>query len=109
MNPRTKSRSEPIGAFRIDTKVWTRLRSPHHGQMAGPWARSTGPQKAKGTMNIKTRLDKLEQRSGDNHGRGVKWAGGPPPMTLEEWEYFCTLSDEEQITHRQAEGIKNEH
>lgn len=30
-------------------------------------------------------------------------------MTLEEWEYFCTLSDEEQITHRQAEGIKNEH
>ena len=85
-------------------------RSSHHGQMAGPWARSTGPQKAKGTMNIKTRLDKLEQRSGDNkHGSGVKWAGGPPPMTLEEWEYFCTLNDEEQITHRQAEGIKNEH
>lgn len=61
-------------------------------------------------MNIRTRLDRLEQRSGDNHHEnGVKWAGGPPPMTIEEWEYFCTLSDEDQMNYNPMEGVEDEH
>ena len=53
-------------------------------------------------MHIRSRLEKLERRAGDNRNDGILWTNFPHFMTVEEWE--AQLAEAEK--HR-AENYQN--